>query len=79
MHLAGVADVVCQADEAVTCAASNLQHPFAVGDPERLNTQVTDGVFARIGNEIVRSADPIIETSRLVPCRLSFGHSLGQM
>ena len=79
MHLAGVADVVCQADEAVTCAASDLQHPFAVGDPERPNTQVTDGVFARIGNEIVRSADPIIETSRIIPCRLSFGHSLGQM
>ena len=74
MNLTGVTDVVCQADQAVTCATSDLQHPLAVGDPERPNTKVTDCVFARIGNEIVRAADPIIETSRTVPCRLSFCH-----
>src|SRR5690348_2775807 len=49
----------------VTCAISNLEHPLAVGDAERLNTKVSDCVFARIGNQIVRSADPIIEPPRL--------------
>ena len=54
MNLACLTDGVCQADQAVTCAASDLQHPLAVGDPERPNTNVTDCVFARIGDEIVR-------------------------
>ena len=78
MNLACLTDGVCQADQAVTCAASDLQHPLAVGDPERPNTKVTDCVFARIGDEIVRMADAIIETSRIAPCRLSFCHGLGR-
>ena len=77
MNLTSVTDGVGKADQAVTCATSDLEHSLAVGDPERLNTKVADCVFARIGNEIVRSADPIIETSRIVPWSLC--HSLGQM
>jgi hypothetical protein len=67
MNLTGLTDGVCRADQAVTCAASHLQHSLAVGNPERLNTKVADCVFARIGNKIVRSADPIIETSPKLP------------
>ena len=74
MDMSGVTDVVCQAHEAMTCPTSDLQHALATGDTERPNTKVTDCVFARISNEIVRAADPIIEASWAVPCRLSFCH-----
>ena len=42
MNLSGVTDVVCQADEAMTCPTSDLQHPLAAGDAERPHTVVTD-------------------------------------
>jgi hypothetical protein len=59
---------VSQADETVARAASDLQYLLAKRRPERLNTKVPDGVFARIGNEIVDAADPIVKTSRLRTC-----------
>ena len=77
MDLSGVTDVVCQADEAMTCPTSDLQHPLAAGHAERPHTVVTDCVLARISDEIVRAADPIVESSRAVPSRQSFCHDTG--
>ena len=77
MDMSGVTDVVCQAHEAMTCPTSDLQHPLAAGDAERPHTVVTDCVLARISDEIVRAADPIVESSRAAPSRQSFCHDTG--
>jgi hypothetical protein len=69
--MTSLTDVVCQPDQGVTRPVSDLQHPLACGSPERLKAKVTGGVLARIGNEIVRATDPIIEVSRAATCRSS--------
>jgi hypothetical protein len=60
-----VTNGVSQGDETVARAASDLQYLLSKRGPERLNTKITDGVFARIGNEIVDTADPIVEVLRV--------------
>ena len=57
-------------------SSSDLQRPLATGDTERPNTKVTDRVLARISNEIVRAADPIIEASWAISRRLSLCHDI---
>jgi hypothetical protein len=74
VHLAGGTDLVCQADQRMSGSASDLQHSLAGGNPKRPKAEVTSGVLARIGNEIVRAADPVIEVSRSVLCRVSCRH-----
>jgi len=74
MYLTGLTNGVCQTYQPVTCPRSDLQHSLAVEEPEWPDTEVTDCMFARIGNEVGRGADPIIETSRLVPFGSSFPH-----
>jgi hypothetical protein len=61
-------DGVSQADESVARAASDLQYLLSKRGAERLDTKITDGVFARIGHEIVDTADPIVEALRVRAC-----------
>lgn len=77
MHLPAWTNVARQADQRVTGPASDLQHPLARGDSERATPEMTGGVLARISNQIVRAADPIIKISRPPQCRSSYRHGPG--
>jgi hypothetical protein len=77
VHLASGTDLASQADQRMTRSASDLQHSMAGGHPKRLKADVTGGVFARVGYQIVRAADPIIEISRPALRRSSCRHDPG--